>query len=129
MQAKLTITQSPQMLAGDAVRPASPTLKKLTSILAAYLRPMRLRRSTMDIIRAWKDEKYRLRLTEEQRGLLLELSDADLEHVMGGRSSAPTIELLFCDGNGGGDPGSEPLTDPARSLDLPLCQPHLSNEA
>jgi hypothetical protein len=42
MQAKLAITQSPQMLAGDAVRPAVPTLKKLTSILGAYLRPMRL---------------------------------------------------------------------------------------
>jgi hypothetical protein len=42
MQALFTITQSPQMLAGEAVRPAAPTLKKLTSILAAYLRPMRL---------------------------------------------------------------------------------------
>jgi hypothetical protein len=42
MEAKLAITESPQMLAGDAVRPAAPTLKKLTSILGAYLRPMRL---------------------------------------------------------------------------------------
>jgi hypothetical protein len=42
MQALFTITQSPQTLAGDAVRPAAPTLKKLTSILAAYLGPMRL---------------------------------------------------------------------------------------
>ena len=45
----------------------------------------------MDIIRAWKDEEYRLSLTEEQRALLpdnpaglLELSDADLEGVQGG---------------------------------------------
>ena len=45
----------------------------------------------MDIIRAWKDEEYRLSLTEEQRALLpdnpaglLELSDADLENVQGG---------------------------------------------
>ena len=45
----------------------------------------------MDIIRAWKDEEYRLSLTEEQRALLpenpagqLELSDADLESVVGG---------------------------------------------
>ena len=44
-----------------------------------------------DIIRAWKDEEYRLSLTEEQRALLpenpagqLELSDADLESVVGG---------------------------------------------
>jgi hypothetical protein len=42
MEAKLTITQSPQMLAGDAVRPAAPTLRKLTSILAGYLKAMRL---------------------------------------------------------------------------------------
>ena len=40
MEAKLTI--SPQMLAGDVVRPAAPTLKKLTSILGGYLRSMRL---------------------------------------------------------------------------------------
>jgi hypothetical protein len=40
MEAKLTI--SPQMLAGDVVRPAAPTLKKLTSILATCPRPMRL---------------------------------------------------------------------------------------
>jgi len=40
MEVKLTI--SPQMLAGDAVRPTAPTLKKLTSILGEYLRSMRL---------------------------------------------------------------------------------------
>jgi mersacidin/lichenicidin family type 2 lantibiotic len=45
----------------------------------------------MDIIRAWKDEEYRLSLTEEQRALLPdnpaglpELSDSDLESVAGG---------------------------------------------
>jgi hypothetical protein len=42
MEAKFTITQSPQMLAGDALRPAAPTLRKLTSMLAARPRPMRL---------------------------------------------------------------------------------------
>jgi hypothetical protein len=42
MQALFTITQNPQMLAGDAVRPAAPPLRKLTSILGAYLKPMRL---------------------------------------------------------------------------------------
>jgi mersacidin/lichenicidin family type 2 lantibiotic len=48
-------------------------------------------RSMMDIIRAWKDEEYRLSLTEEQRALLPdnpaglpELSDSDLESVAGG---------------------------------------------
>jgi hypothetical protein len=45
MEAKLVIAQSPQMLAGDAVRPAAPPLRKLTSILAAAPRPMRLLRA------------------------------------------------------------------------------------
>jgi mersacidin/lichenicidin family type 2 lantibiotic len=57
----------------------------------------------MDIIRAWKDEEYRLSLTEEQRALLpdnpaghqIELSDADLESVAGGIQSI----LAFCSGN------------------------------
>jgi len=47
----------------------------------------------MDIIRAWKDEEYRMSLTEEQRSLLpdnpaglagMELSDDDLEDIVGG---------------------------------------------
>jgi mersacidin/lichenicidin family type 2 lantibiotic len=49
------------------------------------------RRSMMDITRAWKDEEYRLSLSEEERALLLgnpagllELSDAELESIMGG---------------------------------------------
>jgi hypothetical protein len=42
MEAKLTIPRSPQTLAGDAVRPAESTLRKLTSILAAAPRPIRL---------------------------------------------------------------------------------------
>jgi mersacidin/lichenicidin family type 2 lantibiotic len=55
----------------------------------------------MDIIRAWKDEEYRLSLTEEQRALLpdnpagMELSDVDLEGVAGGIQSI----LAFCSGN------------------------------
>jgi mersacidin/lichenicidin family type 2 lantibiotic len=64
---------------------------------------MKKRRSIMDIIRAWKDEEYRMSLTEEQRALLpdnpagqLELSDADLESVAGGIQSV----LGFCTGIG-----------------------------
>jgi mersacidin/lichenicidin family type 2 lantibiotic len=45
----------------------------------------------MDTIRAWKDEEYRMSLTEEQRSLLpdnpaglVELSDAELESIAGG---------------------------------------------
>jgi hypothetical protein len=49
MEAKLTISQSPQMLAGDAVRPAVPTLRKLTSILAARPRPMCLLRASFPL--------------------------------------------------------------------------------
>ncbi len=49
----------------------------------------------MDIIRAWKDEEYRLSLTEEQQALLpdnpaglMELSYAELESiVVGGGNS------------------------------------------
>jgi mersacidin/lichenicidin family type 2 lantibiotic len=56
-----------------------------------YNQKQKRRRSMTDIIRAWKDEEYRLSLTEEQRALLpdnpaglLELSEADLESVQGG---------------------------------------------
>jgi mersacidin/lichenicidin family type 2 lantibiotic len=50
----------------------------------------------MDIIRAWKDEEYRLSLTEEQCAQLpdnpaglagMELSDDDLENIVGGGGS------------------------------------------
>jgi mersacidin/lichenicidin family type 2 lantibiotic len=48
----------------------------------------------MDIIRAWKDEEYRLTLTEEQRALLpdnpagpMELSDDELDSIVGGQES------------------------------------------
>ena len=50
--------------------------------------------STLDIIRAWKDEEYRLSLDETERTLLpahptglVELTDADLEQVAGGNHS------------------------------------------
>jgi mersacidin/lichenicidin family type 2 lantibiotic len=46
--------------------------------------------SSIDIIRAWKDEEYRLSLTEEQRAMLpdhpsglIELEDEELKTVMG----------------------------------------------
>jgi mersacidin/lichenicidin family type 2 lantibiotic len=51
----------------------------------------------MDIIRAWKDEEYRMSLTEEQRSLLpdnpaglagMELSDDDLRNIMGGEGGS-----------------------------------------
>ena len=48
--------------------------------------------SYLDIIRAWKDEEYQLRLSEEQRAVLpehpaglIELADAELDDVAGGR--------------------------------------------
>ncbi len=44
----------------------------------------------MDIIRAWKDEEYRMSLSEAERALLpenpigmIELSDADLDAAVG----------------------------------------------
>jgi mersacidin/lichenicidin family type 2 lantibiotic len=51
----------------------------------------------MNIIRAWKDEEYRMSLSDEERSLLpdnpagpMELSDAELDSIVGGG------------GNGGG---------------------------
>ena len=50
--------------------------------------------SRIDVIRAWKDEQYRLGLTEEQRRQLpahpaglIELSDDELEPAAGGETS------------------------------------------
>ena len=47
--------------------------------------------SQQEIIQAWKDEEFRLSLSEEQRALLpehpaglIELADSDLEMVVGG---------------------------------------------
>jgi mersacidin/lichenicidin family type 2 lantibiotic len=50
-----------------------------------------------DIIRAWKDEEFRLGLSDAQRLLLpahpagtIALDDADLDHVAGGRVEGRT---------------------------------------
>ena len=58
--------------------------------------------SHLDIIRAWKDEEYRLSLRTAERAQLpdkseglLELTDADLGAVAGGTSSA--VELFELD--------------------------------
>ncbi len=59
--------------------------------------------STLDIIRAWKDEEYRASLSEEQRALLpahpaglIELADAEL--VAGGANpSAACSNGANCD--------------------------------
>jgi len=49
----------------------------------------------IDVIRAWKDEQYRMSLSEAERASLpqnpagvVELSDADLEGVAGGYSTS-----------------------------------------
>ena len=46
--------------------------------------------STLDIIRAWKDEEYRLSLDEmpAHPAGLIELTDADLDLVAGGNHSS-----------------------------------------
>ena len=50
--------------------------------------------SILEIIRAWKDEEFRLSLSEEQQALLpdhpagwIELTDAELETIAGGAGS------------------------------------------
>jgi mersacidin/lichenicidin family type 2 lantibiotic len=54
--------------------------------------------SNQDIIRAWKDEDYRLSLSEAERALLpehpaglIELSGAEMDGVGGGATSGPTM--------------------------------------
>ena len=58
----------------------------------------------IDIIRAWKDEGYRWSLSEEERHTLpenpvgeLELTDADLEAVMGGWDDSDDSDDDSCD--------------------------------
>jgi mersacidin/lichenicidin family type 2 lantibiotic len=53
--------------------------------------------SKRDIIRAWKDPEYRLSLNESERALLpdhpaglIELTDAELDGVAGGRAKLRT---------------------------------------
>ena len=53
--------------------------------------------NTENIIRAWKDEEYRLSLSTAERVLLpdnpaglIELTDADLEHIAGGKMNTAT---------------------------------------
>ncbi|MBD1823041.1 mersacidin/lichenicidin family type 2 lantibiotic [Cyanobacteria bacterium FACHB-DQ100] len=55
--------------------------------------------STFDIIRAWKDEDYRLSLTDAQRAMLpdspvglVELSDADMGMLAGGTGYPSTCD-------------------------------------
>jgi mersacidin/lichenicidin family type 2 lantibiotic len=63
----------------------------------------RSKMSTLDIIRAWKDEEYRLSLSEAERALLpanpagaIQLEDADLDAVAGGK---PKITNTYCSEN------------------------------
>lgn len=77
--------------------------------------------SKIDIIRAWKDESYRLSLSEAERAELpaspagpVELSDADLTGAggEGATAMAATITTTFC--------GSF-CTCPTKSLFCSLC--------
>jgi mersacidin/lichenicidin family type 2 lantibiotic len=65
----------------------------------------------MNIIRAWKDEEYRMSLSDEERSLLpdnpagpMELSDADLDSVVGGLIGPTGIVCIFTVGQCGGAP-------------------------
>jgi mersacidin/lichenicidin family type 2 lantibiotic len=57
----------------------------------------------IDVIRAWKDEQYRASLTEEQRASLpanpvgmIDVSDAELEDVVGGLKNCSSYEASAC---------------------------------
>ena len=52
----------------------------------------------MNIIRAWKDEEYRMSLSDEERSLLpdnpagpMELSDAELDSIVGGGGGGSAV--------------------------------------
>ena len=54
--------------------------------------------SNLDIVRAWKDEEYRLSLSEEVRAQLpenpaglIELSESDMQMAAGGRPGASNL--------------------------------------
>lgn len=58
--------------------------------------------SKVDVIRAWKDEEYRLSLTEEERAQLpahpsglIELEDEEMNAVMGA-GHKPTVTFPKC---------------------------------
>jgi mersacidin/lichenicidin family type 2 lantibiotic len=59
--------------------------------------------SKLDIIRAWKDEEYRLSLSEAERAVLpahpaglIELMDTELEGVTGGVKPKPVPKPRTC---------------------------------
>ena len=87
---------------------------------------------TKNIIRAWKDEEYRLSLSAAERTLLpdhpagfIELTDAEMGHVAGGRlGAAGDTPLGICDEVTPGDPCG--ITPKCPSSDwgcIPLPQP------
>jgi mersacidin/lichenicidin family type 2 lantibiotic len=60
--------------------------------------------NNLSVIRAWKDEEYRLNLSEAERALLpphpaglIELADGELNHAAG----AAQVPILTCLGGGG----------------------------
>jgi len=61
----------------------------------------------MDIIRAWKDEEYRLSLSEEEQALLpanpaglTELSDDELDSIVGGTIVCQASAARNCNNSG-----------------------------
>lgn len=66
-----------------------------------------------DIIRAWKDAAYRASLSAAQRAALpanpagmIELSETELDSVVGGAKSTSTAPGSGCGGGGGGGGGT-----------------------
>jgi mersacidin/lichenicidin family type 2 lantibiotic len=59
--------------------------------------------SNVDVVRAWKDEQYRMSLNETERASLpqnpagmVELTDADLEGVAGGSTDVSVTKTSCC---------------------------------
>ena len=59
--------------------------------------------SNVDVVRAWKDEQYRMSLSETERASLpqnpagmVELTDADLEGIAGGSTDISVARTSCC---------------------------------
>jgi mersacidin/lichenicidin family type 2 lantibiotic len=85
--------------------------------------------SNVDVIRAWKDEAYRLSLSDAERAALpanpaglIELHEADLEAVAGGAHPHHTHHHR-CGGGGGNGTGGGTGTGTGTGGNCTKCKP------
>ena len=87
--------------------------------------------SNVDVIRAWKDEAYRLSLSDAERAALpanpaglIELAETELDSVAGGhRRPRPHHTRHRCGGGGGGGTGGGTGTGTGTGGNCTKCKP------